>query len=171
MMLEIAEPPLDAVVVNSFDKMRSYYKDDETIVCSSLNGQTPSEDISVPQAKQCAVCPQNSWGSRITPNGKRARACTEYATLRLLTLNEPSYALLRVPSTSLKLFREYRKSLSSRGYTLRSVVTHVSVRPTENYDLLNFKVVRFLKDVELNSIISLSKTVRPQFEKTDGYIH
>jgi len=170
-MLEIAEPPIDAVVVNSFDKMRSYYEDDKTIVCSSIDGLTPSKNISAPQAKQCAVCPQNSWGSRITPNGKRARACTEYATLRLLTLNEPSYALLRVPSTSLRLFRDYRKSLSSRGYTLKSVVTHVSVRPTENYNVLNFKVVRFLKDVELNSIISLSKTVRPQFEKTDGYIH
>ena len=170
-MLEIAEPPIDAVVVNSFDKMRSYYEDDETVVCSSIDGLTPSKNISAPQAKQCAVCPQNSWGSRITPNGKRARACTEYATLRLLTLNEPSYALLRVPSTSLRVFRDYRKSLSSRGYTLKSVVTHVSVRPTENYDLLYFKVVRFLKDVELNSIISLSKTVRPQFEKTDGYIH
>lgn len=170
-MLEIAEPPIDAVVVNSFDKMRSYYEDDETVVCSSIDGLTPSKNISAPQAKQCAVCPQNSWGSRITPNGKRARACTEYATLRLLTLNEPSYALLRVPSTSLRVFRDYRKSLSSRGYTLKSVVTHVSVRPTENYDMLNFKVVRFLKDVELNSIISLSKTVRPQFEKTDGYIH
>ena len=170
-MLEIAEPPIDAVVVNSFDKMRSYYEDDETIVCSSIDGLTPSKNISAPQAKQCAVCPQNSWGSRITPNGKRARACTEYATLRLLTLNEPSYALLRVPSTSLRVFRDYRKSLSSRGYTLKSVVTHVSVRPTENYDMLNFKVVRFLKYVELNSIISLSKTVRPQFKKTDGYIH
>ena len=170
-MLEIAEPPIDAVVVNSFDKMRSYYEDDETVVCSSIDGLTPSKNISAPQAKQCAVCPQNSWGSRITPNGKRARACTEYATLRLLTLDEPSYALLRVPSTSLRVFRDYRKSLSSRGYTLKSVVTHVSVRPTENYDMLNFKVVRFLKDVELNSIISLSKTVRPQFEKTDGYIH
>ena len=170
-MLEIAEPPLDAVVVNSFDKMRSYYGDDQTIICSSIDSKTPSENISAPQSKQCAVCPQNAWGSRITPNGKRAKACTEYATLRLLTLDEPSYALLRVPSTSLKLFREYRKSLSSRGYTLKSVVTHVSVRPTKNYDLLNFKVVRFLKNVELNSIISLSKTVRPQFEKTDGYIH
>ena len=30
-MLEIAEPPIDAVVVNSFDKMRSYYEDDKTI--------------------------------------------------------------------------------------------------------------------------------------------
>ena len=170
-MLEIAEPPLDAVVVNSFDKMRSYYKDDETIVCASLNGQTPSEDISAPQAKQCAVCPQSSWGSRITPNGKRAKACTEYATLKLITLEEPSRCLLRVPSTSLRSFREYKKSLSSRGYGLKNVVTHINVRPLENYDLLTFKVGRFLKEIELNSIVRVSKTVRPQFEKTSGYIY
>ena len=170
-MLEIAEPPIDAVIIDAFDNMRAYYLDDKTIICTSGDGVTPSDKSSVLQAKQCAPCPQNIWGSRITPNGKRAKACTEYATLKLITLEEPNRSLLRVPSTSLKLFREYRKSLSSRGYTLRSVVTHVSVRPTENYDVLNFKVVRFLKDVELNSIISLSKTVRPQFEKTDGYIH
>ena len=48
-MLEIAEPPIDAVVVNSFDKMRSYYEDDKTIVCSSIDGLTPSKNISAPQ--------------------------------------------------------------------------------------------------------------------------
>ena len=105
MMLEIAEPPVEAVIVHSMDRMRAYYSDDEKIICASADGITPSEKISAPQAKQCAVCPQSSWGSRITPNGKRARACTEYATLKLLVLDEPNYALLRVPSTSLKSFR------------------------------------------------------------------
>ena len=107
-MFEFAEPPIDAVIVESFDKMRAYYSDDETVICTSGNGITPIENSSVPQAKQCAVCPQSSWGSRITPNGKRARACTEYATLKLITLEEPSRCLLRVPSTSLRSFREYK---------------------------------------------------------------
>ena len=170
-MLEIAEPPLDAVIINSFDKMKMYYSQDSEVVCASTDGITPSEKISAPQAKQCAVCPQNAWGSRITPNGKRAKACTEYASLKLLTIDEPSYALLRVPSTSLKSFREYEKSLTSRGYSLRSVVTHFNLRPTKNYNLFTFKVVRFLETSELNAIQSLSVTPQPVFEKTDGYIH
>ena len=170
-MIEFAEPPLNAIIVNAFDKMRAYYSDDETIICASGDGTTPLNKSSVPQSKQCAVCPQSVWGSRITPNGKRARACTEYATLKLITLEESNRALLRVPSTSLRSFREYKKSLSSRGYGLKNVVTHINVRPLENYNLLTFKVGRFLKEIELNSIISLSRTVRPQFEKTSGYIY
>ena len=170
-MIEFAEPPLNAIIVNAFDKMRAYYSDDETIICASGDGTTPLNKSSVPQSKQCAVCPQSVWGSRITPNGKRAKACTEYATLKLITLEESNRALLRVPSTSLRSFREYKKSLSSRGYGLKNVVTHINVRPLENYNLLTFKVGRFLKEIELNSIISLSRTVRPQFEKTSGYIY
>ena len=170
-MIEFAEPPLNAIIVNAFDKMRAYYSDDETIICASGDGIIPLDKSSVPQSKQCAVCPQSVWGSRITPNGKRAKACTEYATLKLITLEESNRALLRVPSTSLRSFREYKKSLSSRGYGLKNVVTHINVRPLENYNLLTFKVGRFLKEIELNSIISLSKTVRPQFEKTSGYIY
>ena len=170
-MIEFAEPPIDAVIVDAFDNMRAYYSDDETIICTSGDGITPIENSSAPQAKQCAVCPQSIWGSRITPNGKRAKACTEYATLKLITLEESNRALLRVPSTSLRSFREYKKSLSSRGYGLKNVVTHINVRPLENYDLLTFKVGRFLKEIELNSIIRVSKTVRPQFEKTSGYIY
>ena len=170
-MIEFAEPPIDAVIVDAFDNMRAYYSDDEIIICTSGDGVKPSDKSSVPQAKQCAVCPQSIWGSRITPNGKRAKACTEYATLKLITLEESNRALLRVPSTSLRSFREYKKSLSSRGYGLKNVVTHINVRPLENYDLLTFKVGRFLKEIELNSIIRVSKTVRPQFEKTSGYIY
>ena len=170
-MFEFAEPPIDAVIVENFDKMRAYYSDDETIICTSGDGITPIKNSSAPQAKQCAVCPQSIWGSRITPNGKRAKACTEYATLKLIALEESNRALLRVPSTSLRSFREYKKSLSSRGYGLKNVVTHINVRPLENYDLLTFKVGRFLKEIELNSIVRVSKTVRPQFEKTSGYIY
>ena len=174
-MFDSAELPAEAVVLKVFDNMRTYYSDDEKIICASTDGVTPSEKMfsksnSAPQAKQCAACPQNSWGSRITPNGKRAKACTEYATLQIIALNEPHYALLRVPSTSLRSFRDYEKSLSSRGYGLQGVVTYINLQPKDNFDLLTFKVVRFLRDDELKSI-HLSVKTRPRFEKTDGYVH
>ena len=77
--------------------MRAYYSDDETIICTSGDGITPIENSSVPQAKQCAICPQSIWGSRITPNGKRAKACTEYATLKLITLEESNRCSVTYP--------------------------------------------------------------------------
>ena len=51
-MIEFAEPPLNAIIVNAFDKMRAYYSDDETIICASGDGVTPSDKSSVPQSKQ-----------------------------------------------------------------------------------------------------------------------
>ena len=30
-MVEFAEPPIDAVIVEAFDNMRAYYSDDETL--------------------------------------------------------------------------------------------------------------------------------------------
>lgn len=171
-MLDKAEPPLEAIITTAKDNMRAYYADDEQLVCVSADGVIPSEKSTAPQAKQCAACPKNSWGSRITPNGKRAKACTEYAALRLHVLSEPSDVLmLRVPSTSLRSFRTYKKSLSSRGYGLKSVVTFINVQHLDNYDLLTFRLVRFLNDVQLNSIKHLSARSYPQFEKTDGYIY
>ncbi len=171
-MIEIAEPPFEAIIVQSLDNMRSYYSSDEQIICASADGITPSDKSSEPQSKQCAACPKNSWGSRITPNGKRAKACTEYATLKVLVLSDllPSYALLRVPSTSLRSFRDYKKSLSTRGYSPKRVVTYISTVPQENFDLITFKIVRFLKGDELSSIKTLTHS-RPRFEKTDGYIY
>jgi hypothetical protein len=174
-MFDSAELPIEAVVIKAFDNMRTYYSGDEKIICASTDGITPSKKMlsksnSAPQAKQCAACPQNSWGSRITPNGKRAKACTEYATLQIIALNEPHHALLRVPSTSLRSFRDYEKSLSSRGYSLQGVVTYINLQPKDNFDLFTFKVVRFLQDDELKSI-HLSVKTRPRFEKTDGYVH
>ena len=171
-MLTIAEPPVEAEITKAMDNMRAYYADDEQLTCVSANGITPSEKSITPQSKQCAACPKNSWGSRITPNGKRAKACTEYAALKLLVLDEPSHVLmLRVPSTSLRSFRTYEKSLSSRGYGLKSVVTFINVQPLDNYDLLTFRLVRFLNDAQLNSIKHLSMRSYSRFEKTDGYIH
>ena len=36
-MFEFAEPPIDAVIVESFDKMRAYYSDDDMNVFSLSN--------------------------------------------------------------------------------------------------------------------------------------
>ena len=37
--------------------------------CYSNDGLAPAADAEEPQAKKCATCPHNQWGSRITDNG------------------------------------------------------------------------------------------------------
>jgi len=163
---------MEVVILSCVDTLRAYYTDDKTQACMSFDGITPSEDATFAQAKKCIVCPQNQWGSRITPNGKRAKACGEFAYLELLALDEGYYKYqMRVPPTSLRAIRDYRTSLTSRGHSLKSVITNVRTHSKETHDLLSFKVVRFLEDGELENLIELSSFVSSGFEPTDGYIH
>ena len=163
---------MEVVILSCLDTLRSYYTDDKTQACMSLDGITPSEDAPFAQAKKCIVCTQNQWGSRITPNGKRAKACGEFAYLDLLSPDDIRYTYqMRVPPTSLRAIRDYKKLLVSRGHSLKSVVTKVDTHSQETHDLLSFRVVRFLEDGELENLIELSHKVSSGFEPTDGYIH
>ena len=163
---------MEVVILSCLDTFRAYYTDDKTQACMSVDGITPSEDAPFVQAKKCIVCPQNQWGSRITPNGKRAKACGEFAYLELLAADDVCYTYkMRVPPTSLRAVREYQTSLTSRGHSLKSVVTKVDTHSQETHDLLSFKVVRFLEDGELENLIELSQLVSSSFEPTDGYTH
>ena len=46
--------------------------------CFSPNGVVPDASSAKKQNNTCADCPQNTWGSKITPTGKQAKACTEF---------------------------------------------------------------------------------------------
>lgn len=161
---------MEYIILSLDDSLRSYYKDD-AILCMSEDGKIPSDMALVPQAKKCAVCTQNQWGSHITPNGKRAKACGEFAWLKLLAPDDTSKYQMRVSSTSLRALRDYDKSLKNRGCTVKDVVTKVITETTKTHDLLSFRVVRFLEDGELENLIQLSKVQAPAFEIVDGYIH
>lgn len=161
---------MDYIIVSLQDNLRSYYKND-TILCMSEDGKVPSDTAIEPQANTCAICTQNQWGSHITPNGKRAKACGEFAWLQLLAPDDTTKYQMRVSSTSLRALRDYDKSLKNRGCAVHDVVTKVITETTKTHDLLSFRVVRFLEDGELENLIQLSKVQASAFEIVDGYIH
>mgnify|MGYP001581165503 CR=1 FL=1 len=169
--------PFEAVVAWATSDERTYYSEAGDILCASFDGVEPVIEILSglpPQAKKCAVCPHNAWGSRITPNGKRAKACSSFGTLGLITPGQTATAFtLRVPSTSLKALAAYEKSLNSRGYAYNNVLTKIDVQHKETHSLLTFRHLRILKDGELDAITKteLESRTKSRFDATEGYIH
>ena len=121
--------------------------------CYSEDGKAPAGDAQRPQHTNCATCPHNQWGSRITESGAKAKNCQDSRRLAVTTgdnFDDPM--LLRVPATSLKNLGQYQKQLALRGYALQEVVTRVGFQAGEAYPMLTFKATALLDDESLDAI-------------------
>lgn len=115
--------------------------------CYSNDGVAPAADAQSAQAKKCAVCPHNQWGSKITEDGKKGKSCADVKRLAVAAagqLNDPM--LLRVPAASLKAWDQYVDLLKKRGVPPPAVVTKVGFDYTVAHPALTFKPVGFIND-------------------------
>lgn len=113
--------------------------------CFSNDGIAPSSEAENPQCKQCAICPHAQWGSRITENGKKGKACSEVKRLAVAPagqLNDPM--LMRVPPTSLQSWDKYVDMLRKRGVQPAQVVTKIGFDHSVSHQMLTFKPVGFI---------------------------
>lgn len=108
--------------------------------CYSSDGITPEDDAEEKQSKQCKTCVHSQWGSRITDNGKKGKACSE---VKRLAVAEPGYEddpmLLRVPPTSLRNWDDYLRKLGKRGFNPSMLMTKVGFDATVSHQLFTFK--------------------------------
>lgn len=121
--------------------------------CYSETGTKPEADAERPQAKSCATCKHNQWGSRITESGAKAKSCQDTRRLAVTTgdnFDDPM--LLRVPATSIKNLGAYQKTLFQRDYAIQEVVTRVGFQAGEAYPQLTFKAVGLLDDESLDAV-------------------
>jgi hypothetical protein len=132
---------------------KTFYKksyedgDDNQPDCASADGVAPIEGVPDRQAKKCAICPNNQWGSRITDSGAKAKKCSDNKRLAVAAagqLNDP--LLLRVPPTSLKAWDNYTRQLSKRGLNPTMVVTKVGFDASVAHQLLTFKAVDYVDE-------------------------
>jgi hypothetical protein len=116
--------------------------------CYSGDGITPAADAQNKQAKKCATCPHNQWGSRITEKGaSKGKACNDTVRMAVAAaglLNDPM--LLRVPPASIRALGEYGQTLAKRGVAYNMVVTKVAFDMDAESPKLTFKPVGFLDD-------------------------
>ena len=116
--------------------------------CYSNDGVEPAADAANKQAKKCATCPHNQWGSRITEKGaSKGKACADAVRVAVAPAGQLNDAmLLRVPPASIRGLGEYGQSLAKRGVPYNAVVTKVSFDMEAESPKLVFKPVGLLDD-------------------------
>jgi hypothetical protein len=131
--------------------------------CFSNDGGRPDPSVKDPIHTVCASCPNNVWGSRITDNGKKSRACSDARRMAVVFANdlyengaECSKYLLRVPPASLNPLKDYaEKVLAPKGIPFFGIVTRISFDVQAAHPQFMFKPARFVNDEEAEAIAQL----------------
>ena len=125
--------------------------------CASIRGDKPDMGSTSPQSATCSTCPQNVWGSKITPQGTETKACSDTRRLAVVSADDPSGTvyLLSVPAASLKNFKAYMKQLAVRGYSIDLVVTRLTAG-TANYPLYEFNALNFIDEDQSSALAVVS---------------
>lgn len=119
----------------------------EKPTCYSNNGVTPEADAQEKQSTKCATCQHNQWGSRVSGDGFKGKACGDSRRLAIATVDTPKDPMLvRVPAGSMKSLEEYGKILAARGVPPQAVVTKISFDHSVAHPSLVFKPVGLIGD-------------------------
>jgi len=139
----------------------------ESPTCTSMDGITPNPQSEAVQAPSCAVCPQNVYGSRISDDGKKMKACSD--SRRIAVIPEGDFKnevyggamLLRIPAGSLTNLSVYGKKMKNVGFPYNTILTRCSFDTSVAHPKLEFNAVRPLTDDEANEIVAL--LAEPEF--------
>lgn len=127
--------------------------------CYSNNGVSPEADAEEPQAKKCATCQHNQWGSRVTENGGKGKACADSQRLAVAPIgmiNDPM--LLRVPAASLKQLDQFGDTLEKRGVPYQLVATKIGFDYSVAHPALTFKPIGLVDDATAQQIAEIAKS-------------
>jgi hypothetical protein len=114
--------------------------------CYSNDGKVPAADAEKPQSDGCALCPHNQWGSKISPNGQKIKACADQKKLAVVAGDDPDgpVYLLQVTPAALKELNQYQRELSLRGIPPEVVFTTLSFDTDASFPKLKFSFGGFL---------------------------
>ena len=116
--------------------------------CYSNDGVEPAADAQNKQAKKCATCAHNQWGSRVSEKGAtKGKACADAVRMAVAPAGQINDAmLLRVPPASIKALGEYGQMLAKRGVGYNMVVTKVGFDLQAESPKLTFSAIGLLDD-------------------------
>lgn len=172
-----AVPSIDVVFVKSNKNLsKTYYKgkwvegDNSPPTCWSSDGVKPDAAVQEKQHTNCATCPRNAWGSRITEQGKKGRECSDVRRMAVVFADELAKKgkdahtfLMRIPPASLNPLKDYaEKVLGPAGVEYYAVATQVGFDSGASHPKLTFRVStddddhpRFLSEEEYAAIEEL----------------
>lgn len=117
--------------------------------CWSNDGVHPDPSVTTKQAEACATCPQNVWGSKITPAGKQTRACSDLKRIAVVDSEfnaDSTIYELTVPASSHKDLTRHAKELEMKGVPLHAAITQISFDTEASFPKLVFKFAGFIRD-------------------------
>lgn len=127
--------------------------------CYSNNGLSPEADAAEPQAKKCATCAHNQWGSRISEAGSKGKACADSHRLAIATPGAIGDSmLLRVPAASLKALDTFGDTLVKRGVPYQMVLTKIGFDYTVAHPALTFKPIGFIDEATALEVSEAGKS-------------
>lgn len=140
--------------------------------CYSADGIRPDPSVQDPISPKCAGCPNNEWGSRITEQGTKTRACADVRRVAVTTAahlleyqngereaDEVEVVLLRVPPASLNPLKDYiERVLKPKRVLPYMLVTKVGFDNEASYPKLTFKPGAFLSEEAFNLVNELRES-------------
>lgn len=126
--------------------------------CYSNDSEAPAPDAQAPQAKSCAACPHNAWGSRVSEHGAKGKACSDSRRLAIAPVDDLEHPmLLRIPAATLKELTNYAEMLNRRRAPYTAVVTRIGFDHTVAHPKLTFKAARWVSAEEADLIADVSR--------------
>lgn len=141
---------------------KSYQEgDDSAPDCWSIDGEKPDPAAENKQSPSCAACPHNVWGSKISEQGNKTKACSDSkrvavtfaSNLHNEELGGPM--LLRVPAASLKDLTAFARGMVAKGFNASTIVVRIGFDISTSFPKLTFKAVRPLNEDELYTVAEL----------------
>ncbi len=137
--------------------------------CWSANGVQPDDGVIKPISPTCAACPKNVWGSKVTDEGKKSRACSDVRRVAIAfchqleefvagsrVKDDIDVLLLRIPPATLNPLKDYaEKVLKPKGVPPYIVITKIGFDTEVSYPKLAFKALRFLSEPEITVAMEL----------------
>ncbi len=130
--------------------------------CWSADGHKPDPGVEKPVHPTCQSCPNNAWGSKISENGNKTRACSDVRRCAVAfnyqieeftrgerAADDIDVMLLRIPPATLNPLKDYvEKMLKPKGVAPFMLITKVGFDNEVAYPKLTFKGLRFLSEEE-----------------------
>lgn len=168
------------VLIRSNENLsKTYYKgkytegDNSKPDCWSASGERPDPNVPNPVSSKCQGCPMNAWGSRVSDEGKKQKACSDVRRMAVIMdheleaivegekdIDDADVFLLRVPGGSLNPLKDYveKKLLPKGGLLPYMLVTRVGFDTDASYPRFAFKAERFLDEDEFGTVTELRES-------------
>lgn len=106
--------------------------------CYSIDGEKPAANVTHKQAENCAICPNNAFGSGRNQAGQptKGKACSDNKILAVF--RKGTVYQLKIPPASLKNWGLYVKTLSNRGVPVGNVITYIGFSDDSQFPVLEF---------------------------------